>query len=179
MIFTSTKKKLEPKDFHALAATLGERPILARKTGLVAARPADSDEQVRTRWNGEETTNTARSGDWVVTALDDDGAVLRDDEGSQNSYVISGERFGALYGKAGGPKARKAARGGASEFGEIYEPTSEVQALYLPDGFDILAPWGERQHAAHGYLLLSGDEVYGNHVDTFDATYRRIEPDAD
>ncbi len=43
-----------------------------------------------------------------------------------------------------------------------------MSALPLPGGFDILAPWGERQTGASGYLLLNGDEVYGSSHEAFD-----------
>ena len=46
-----------------------------------------------------------------------------------------------------------------------------MSALSLPGGFDIVAPWGERQTGASGYLLLNGDEVYGISRDAFEATY--------
>jgi len=49
-----------------------------------------------------------------------------------------------------------------------------VSALSLPGGFDILAPWGERQTGASGYLLLNGDEVYAASRAAFDATYEVI-----
>ena len=41
----------------------------------------------------------------------------------------------------------------------------------LPGGFDILAPWGERQTGAAGYLLLNGTEVSGSSWDAFAETY--------
>jgi len=36
------------------------------------------------------------------------------------------------------------------------------------------APWGERQRARAGYLLLNGTEVYGSNATTFAATYQVI-----
>jgi hypothetical protein len=41
----------------------------ARKTGYAAARMAAEIETVETLWNGKETVNTARPGDWIVTNL--------------------------------------------------------------------------------------------------------------
>jgi hypothetical protein len=49
-----------------------------------------------------------------------------------------------------------------------------VDAIRLPGGFDIAAPWGERQQAPSGYLILSGGEVYGNNAETFAATYEPV-----
>lgn len=51
---------LTPADFQAIAAKLDRKPVQARKTGYVAARQAMQREVVETRWDGEETTNTAR-----------------------------------------------------------------------------------------------------------------------
>jgi len=66
--------------------------------------------------------------------------------------------------------------GGNTELGGIYTPKepSEVQALYLPAGFQLPAPWGRMQQSGHGYLLLTGEEVYGNNRATFDATYKTV-----
>ncbi len=116
---------------------------------------------VETRWNGKETTNTARPGDFIVTNLSPQRQPLRDREGHMNVYVIAADKFPALY----EPTSE------TSEHGAIYRAKGVVSALPLPGGFDILAPWGERQTGASGYLLLNGDEVYGSSRDAFEATY--------
>lgn len=154
--------RLSPDDFSALAARrkLGARRY--RKIGRIAARPATPGERIETRWNGVETENTAAAGDWVATALDDDGAPLRDATGAENVYVVPAARFDGLYEPTGGTVSA----------GAVHRPIGLVRALHLPAGFDILAPWGARQRAEEGYLLLNGDEVYGNHGETFRATYR-------
>jgi hypothetical protein len=46
-----------------------------------------------------------------------------------------------------------------------------VDAIRLPGGFDIAAPWGERQRVPSGYLILNGSEVYGSNAEAFRATY--------
>jgi hypothetical protein len=38
-----------------------------------------------------------------------------------------------------------------------------------------LAPWGQRERAPKGYLLLNGKDVYGNNAGTFEATYEMVE----
>ncbi len=155
---------LTPDDFQRIAKDL-VRPVLrARKVGYVAARPARDGEVVETRWNGKETTNTAHSGDWVVVNLSSARQVLRDRDGHENTYIIAGRRFEALYERA---EAASSKDGG----GDIYRAKGSVLALRLPGGFDIAAPWGERQASSSGYLLCNGDEVYGNHAETFAATY--------
>jgi hypothetical protein len=157
---------LTADDFRRIAEQVApDRFMRARKTGLVAARKAARRRVVETRWNGTETTNTAKRGDWIVTNLTPDAKPLRDAEGRLNVYVVSAERFARLYEPAGREK---------SGLGAVYRATSIVEAILFPGGFDILASWGERQVAASGYLIRNGDSVYGNHAETFAATYEAV-----
>jgi hypothetical protein len=158
-------QKLGEADFRAIAAALGEAPVRYRKFGRVRARPAVAGERVTTRWGGKESANTAKEGDWVVTALGPDDAPLRDGDGNENVYVVPAGRFGELY---------EAVDAG----GSVWRPRGIVLALHFPGGFEILAPWGEMQRGASGYLLLNGPDVYGNNADTFEATYQ-VMPDSD
>ena len=151
-------------DFHAIADAVGVRPIKARKTALIAARPATTGERIETNWNGSETVNTAKPGDWVATSLTADGEVLHDRDGNANSYVIPAADFPTLYSPVVG----------SNEFGRFHAARGTVAALYLSGGFEILAPWGEKQSAPAGYLMLSGSEVYGNNAETFAATYEVV-----
>jgi hypothetical protein len=155
---------LTPAQFERIASAPGRRRLRARKIGFVAARQAERPEVVETRWNGRETTNTARVGDWIVTNLSPQQQPLCDGDGHVNSYVILAERFADLYQPTG---AR-------SEFGAVYRAKGIVDAIRLPGGFDIVAPWGERQTSPSGYLLCNGKEVYGNHAETFEATYELL-----
>lgn len=170
---TGTKARLVSRagltlaDFDKIAEQLGMTPFRARKTGFVAAEKARGGEVVETRWNGKETSNTARKGDWIVTRISSRGETLRDREGHENRYVIAAERFSDLYEPAGGP-------GGANR-PDLYRANGTVTAIRLEGGFDIVAPWGERQVAPAGYLILNGDEVYGNNAETFEATYAELE----
>lgn len=157
---------LDPAGFHAIAARLRRRPVRARKTAWVAARLAEPGAVVETRWNGAETTNTAQHGDWLLTALDRQKQPMTDAEGRRNIYLLKPDKFRGLYEETGRSNAH----------GTLCRPRGEVLALYLAGGFDILAPWGARQRADRGYLILNGDEVYGNHADTFKATYERLRP---
>lgn len=150
-----------PDDFKQLAERLGVRPLDARKTGLVRARSLQKAQRVVTRWNGAETANDAHPGDFAVTNLDAEGEPLRDAGGNTNTYVVRAERVHELY-----EPADKRTRAGG-----VYRAKTVVKAVKLEEGFDILAPWGERQRADRGYLILNGKEVYGNHADTFEATY--------
>jgi hypothetical protein len=159
-----TDAVLTPADFISIARAVGEPVLHARKTGFVSARRATRREAIETRWNGIETTNTARPGDWIVTNLTAERKVLRDRKGHANSYVINVRRFAGLYERADGK----------TRFGAIYQSKSLVSAIPLRAGFDIKAPWGERQRARAGYLLLNGTEVYGSNAATFAATYTVI-----
>ncbi len=158
--------KLDATDFAEIARKLGQTPQPSRKRGLVAARPSAGGERIETLWNGAETSNVAAAGDWVVTTLDADGVPLLDDFGNPNVYVIAAARFTELYAPASG---------GAAAAGQ-FRAKGVVEALYFPGGFEIVAPWGEVQRADAGYLLANGGEVYGNHRDTFAATYVRVDP---
>jgi hypothetical protein len=156
---------LTPEQFEEIAKKLRTHPIRARKIGFVAARKAAKSEVVETRDDGRETTNTARAGDFIVTNLSPQRTPLRDRAGHMNVYVIEAARFPELYEPAGGESAQ----------GAIYRAKGVVSALPLPGGFDIAAPWGERQTAASGYLLYNGQEVYGSSKDAFEKTYE-VEP---
>lgn len=166
---TGTKARLVSRtgltlaDFDKIAEQLGMTPFRARKTGYVSAEEAKGGEVVETRWNGKETSNTARKGDWIVTSISARGETLRDREGHENRYVIAADRFRDLY--------EPAAAAGSSRSSNLYKANGTVTAIRLEGGFDITAPWGEQQVAPAGYLILNGDEVYGNNVETFEATY--------
>jgi hypothetical protein len=158
---------LTPAEFCEIARQAGPgRHVRARKIGFVAARQAAKRQDVETRWNGAETRNTAEPGDWIVTNLTPERELLRDAEGQLNRWVIAQKSFGGLYVPAGGR--------GKGRLGAVYRATSLVEAIFFSGGFDILAPWGERQTAASGWLIRNGDAVYGNHADTFAATYEKV-----
>jgi hypothetical protein len=153
--------RLAPPEFEEVAAEIGSKPLKARKVGYVAARRATDVETVETRWNGKESTNAARPGDWIATNLSSDCEILRDASGNPNCYVIKADTFPSLYD----------AVDGENEFGRFFKAKNLVKAVYLSGGFDILAPWGEKQVAQDGYLLFNGKDVYGNNAETFNETY--------
>ena len=152
------------EDFEALAeeaAQLGVACVNARKVGYVSARQADHEEEVMTLVDGTETRNVARVGDWIVTNMDANQNVLRDGDGQVNSYVIRRDRFGELYEPTGT----------RNEFGNVHRAKGIVDAIAFAGGFDIVAPWGERQRAEAGYIVRKGGDVYGVHWRAFEATY--------
>jgi hypothetical protein len=156
--------KLTRVDFFAVADRIGHQPNKARKIGLVAARSTQAVETIETRWNGKETSNTAQPGDWIVTSLSLDGEVMRDAGGNENTYVIKAEIFSNLYESTIGENV----------FGRFFRAKNMVDALFLSGGFEILAPWGQKQTADAGYLLFNGEEVYGNNAITFEETYEIV-----
>ena len=154
--------KLTADDFAMIARALGTAPLEARKIALVAARQAAAPEHIVTLWNGKESEAMAAPGDFVVTYLDRGGQqALRDDDGHCNTYVIAKDRFPELYERGRG----------TSEWGDVYRPRSRIRALRLGAGFDILAPWGERQTSAEGYLAENGGEIYGIAGQIFEDSY--------
>jgi hypothetical protein len=155
---------LTPADFQRIAEELGRPPLRARKIGFVAARRAERSEVVETLWNGKETSNTARTGDFIVTNLSPQRIPLRDGDGHLNVYVISADRFPSLY----EPTAER------SEHGAVHRARGLVSAIPLPGGLDIAAPWGERQTTSAGYLLCNDEEVYGSNAEAFEATYEVV-----
>jgi len=156
---------LTPEDFHGIAGDLGLSPVEARKIGYVAALKAERNEQIETRSNGKETTNTARAGDFIVTNLTPQREPVRDRDSQLNRYVIAADKFADLY----------QSTGESNEHGTVYKAKGVVSAIALPGGFDIAAPWGERQTSANGYLVCNGGEVYGVSRDAFEATYGVVE----
>jgi len=155
---------LTPADFRRIVEEAGAIVLRARKVGFIAARQASKPQTVETHWNGKETTNTARPGDWIATNLGERQQILRDGDGRVNSYVILAERFADLYQPTGA----------SNEFGAVYLSKGIIKAIRLPGGFDIVAPWGEQQRSRNGYLVCNGNDVYGNHAETFAATYRVV-----
>jgi hypothetical protein len=156
-----TTTVLKKADFRKIARAMAVKPLMARKVGYIAARKAKRREKIETYWNGKETTNMARAGDWVVTSLTPAKRLLRDKRRNTNTYVVKAKTFAKLYERVRGKNG----------FGQFFKAKSAVEAIYLSGGFEILAPWGEMERAPSGYLLLNGNEVYGNNAGTFEATY--------
>jgi hypothetical protein len=150
----------------AAARGLGAAIRSYRKTGRVAALTATERQTVVTHWNGEETSNTAEAGDMLVTTLDAGGLPARDRDGHVNTYVIGPARFEALYRGTGEPAPQP-------EYGALFEARGEVEAFAAPGGFEIMAPWGEMERAASGYIVLNGEDVYGVAGEVFEQTYAK------
>lgn len=157
---------LTESDFRQIAIELGQVPVVARKMGTVSARQCDAPERIVTYWNGVETSVIALPRQWIVTSLTRENVPMRDSGGRENTYVIEDVRFQALYVRDDCGQAADA----------IYRSVSLVEVIEVVGGFDILAPWGERQRAPSGYLVLNGELVYGNNRETFELTYLVLKP---
>ena len=157
-------------DFEAIIrdlATRGSSLFQAVKAAPVAARqiPEESrDILVRTCINGSETINTAKPSDWIVTSLDIDARPMQDRQGMKNVYVVKDDRFHTIYDLSAH----------STEDGIICHPKGEkpIDVLAFPGGFDIVAPWGERQQASSGVIVRKAGDVYGIHIEAFQKTYR-------
>jgi hypothetical protein len=163
----AAERSLTDVDFDRIVRELrnyGYEVFQARKISYVVARQATACEAVETRFNSEEWRDEARPGDWIVTNMGNDRQILLDEQGRANTYVVREDKFPEIYDRDTGN----------SPLGEIYRAKGVVDAVLLPGGFDIIAPWGERQHSSSGYLLRRGSEVYGIDRGMFDRTYQRL-----
>jgi len=116
------KRVLRPDtDFDAIADKVSEfgiKPFRAIKSAPVAARRVPENRpsfKVVTHYNGVETRNVAKPGDWIVTSLDLNERIMRDAQGHKNVYVIKPENFDRIYER----------RNAANEDGLICYPTGE------------------------------------------------------
>lgn len=165
-LFSAEKLDAEG-DFEHVTRELGDygaKMFRARKISFVAARAASAAERIETRYNGKESHDTAQSGDWIATNMDTQRNIIRDTQNCVNTYVIRKETFERLYDKDHG----------TTDFGDVYKAKGVVDAIEVAGGFDIVAPWGERQQGPGGYLLRNGADVYGIHPEAFDLTYERV-----
>jgi hypothetical protein len=158
--------KLTPEDFDAIAKQLGTKPERARKFGIVAACMVRDAMTFDTVWASEKTKSEAVPGDWIVTNFGRDGKPITDRNDQVNQYVIKADRFPQLYKRIAGE----------TEYGPRFQAReeTEVYGIRFSGGIDILAPWGERQSVASGYLLRNGDEVYANEARSFEKTYEIV-----
>jgi len=100
----------------------------------------------------EETRNTARPGDVIVTGINGE------------RYVIAAARFPDLY--EPDPHNPK-----------VFRSKSVVRAIKLAEPLEIMAPWGERQRVDAGgricQVVGKPSDVYLIEQDSFERTYAR------
>ncbi len=141
-----------------------------RKFQQVHARPAHSGELiVSTTADGEETTNTAADGDFVVKNLTE----------AQENYLVGRNKFEARYVYVED----------VDDEWKLYDPKGEVLGVEISrdltamlgvgEEFFIMAPWGSEQLAREGDMFVAPlpalDEIYRVARKEFDETYKLVE----
>lgn len=174
-------EKITASEFDEIASALeefGVTPYPARKVGFIAVRVAEKPEPVHTKYYGQETKNEAMPGDWIAVNMDRDfqtkgisdadAHLVKDDHGNMDRYVIKRLEMKTNYRSTG----KTTSQGGVYE---AINPEANADVLHLRAGFDILAPWGERQIRQSGVLIRKNGEVYGIYDRAFDKTYERVD----
>ena len=135
-------------DFDFSRAPVYQKTAVLKKSQV---KIAAKREEVVTRLNGaEETRNIARPGDYIITGPHGE------------RYVIGAAKFKSLYQLEEGRPARYRAKG-------------RVRALRLEEDTELVAPWGEKQRAAKGGVVVQRvgkpAEIYLIDGRVFDETY--------
>lgn len=162
---TATERKLTKEDFDQLAAELGIVPGLARKLGdkpvaaMQIVHENTSVTTINTQDGSVQATKTAKPGDAIMTRLNKDGSPKYGNTGELDQWVVDSDKLEKLYNKLGQE----------SEFGDVVGGNNEVLFIELPNGGEIVAPWGGSQQISDGVLQysLTTNEVYLNETDGF------------
>lgn len=172
----ATERALTKEDFDQLAKALGVVPGYARKLGdkpLAAMQIVDHATSVRTintRDGSVQSVNVANPGDAILTRLNKDGTPKYGATGQLDQWVVDADKLDRLHNKLGQQ----------SEFGDVVGGNNEVLFIDLPQGGELIAPWGGTQKTTDGVLQysLTTDEVYLNEADGFKSfsVEREIEP---
>jgi hypothetical protein len=116
----------------AAAFDFSKAPVY-RKTAVLKksqVKIAKARQEVVTLIRGvEETRNVARAGDRIITG----------DHGER--YVVRKRKFASLY------EPHPSGRG-------AYRSKARVRGLTLAENTEIIAPWGERQRAVKGGMIV-------------------------
>jgi len=139
-------------DFDFSKADIYRKTATLRKSQVKVAKKRQ--DVVTTLKGIEETRNVARIGDRIVTGL------------AGERYVIKARDFDKLYELAGRPA--------------LYRSKSRVRALKLLENTEIVAPWGEKQRALKGGVVVQRvgrpADVYLIEKRAFAKSYVAIEP---
>ncbi|HVY02291.1 MAG TPA: hypothetical protein VG983_01440 [Caulobacterales bacterium] len=125
-------------------------PLKASQIKIAARR-----REVVTHINGEEETrNVARPGDIIVTGV------------RGERYVMTPRHFKALYEKDPDRAGR-------------YRAKTKVRALKLTENTELMAPWGEKQRARKGGVVVQRigrpRDIYLIEAKAFRETYAPVE----
>jgi len=120
-----------------------------KKFTQITARPAVAGEVIETiTSDGKETTNTAKSGDYVVTNI------------GGEEYILSGDTLKKRYESLGNNR---------------YQAIGECKGIvYTGKPTQFMATWGEAMVLKPGDMIVTGDgkEVYRIAIKEFKETYR-------
>ncbi len=147
-------------------------PVTAVKFARIKARVGVVGEEIVTYSQGgiEEKRDTvtidSKTGQpgWVVTKLDENGEVVIDEHGHDNTWIIADSTFKRKY------EVDHAMAEG------VYKPAGGPQ-VFVPILMDVtLEQWGsEMQIAAGGWLNITDpNDIYGISQRDFDDTYRIV-----
>lgn len=159
------ENKLTKQDFDALAQEIGINPGLAQKLGdkpVAAMQIVDVVTPIvtiNTQDGSIQAEKTAQPGDAIMTRLNKDGSPKFGNTGELDQWVVDADKLDKLYNKLGQ----------STEFGDVVGGNNEVLFIELPNGGEIVAPWGGTQQIADGVLQYSitTGEVYLNETDGF------------
>ena len=153
-------------------------PFQAEKYTRIIARPGIPGEEIIS-WsvneNGEPIKErvsqvkidpeTGKPG-WVVSKATEDGTIIIDDNGHENSWIIGDKKFSQKY-QIDNP-----------ELG-MFKPIGGTQTFVEIDENITLLQWGsEMQIAKGGYINITNlEDMYGISARDFNDTYRIISSD--
>lgn len=137
-------------EFDFSAAPVFRKTAMVRKSEV---RRAEAEEAVSTMINGaEETRNTARPGDYIVTG------------GQGERWVITAAKFGDLYEEDRSDPSR-------------YISKNRVRALKVNENTEMKAPWGETQRVLKGGYVVQRvdklDDIYLIEKQSFKDSYKK------
>jgi len=132
------------------------------KYSKVIARPANDNEKVDTVTSDvKETTNTSKSGDYIVTNL----------TGAKEKYIISAEKLNSRY-----KKIKDNPDGSAlyQSIGHVFAVQYNPKRHDLPIKLLFEAPWKENMFLKEGDMICTTDykEVYRIDQKEFQETYK-------
>ncbi len=165
--------KINGKEYAEVGISTGElKPVTAVKFARIKARVGVVGEEIVTYSQGgiEEKRDTVkvdpktgRPG-WVVTKLDENGGVVIDEYGHDNTWIIEDSTFTRKY------------ELDQTRTDSVYKPVGGPQ-IFVPIVMDvILEQWGsEMKIEAGGWLnITNSDDIYGISERDFEDTYRII-----
>ena len=154
---------LTKKDFDEIAKQLGITPGVAYKkaNSCVAARIVRAPTTITTvNLDGSvQSKHKAQQGDYIITRLKDAEFPHINVNGEKDQWVLKPNIVKVLY---------KSLEYSCAE-GTVMQGVNQISFITLPQGGQIIGPWGGGQKIKKGVLVYSmtTDEVYLNDHDGF------------